>query len=213
METEDRWKRHISGKLVELLAAADATQVELAAFAQTTQGSVGDHIRRRAFPKLNMLFKYSEFFTRKLGLINADPSIQTVLIICPASLRLNWRREAERWLTRPMTIGIANKTFPETAIVIINYDILRKHREAVRSRTWDLLVADECHYLKNPKTIRTIETLGKWNRDPQLALSPIPARRRVYLTGTPIVNRPIELWPILHSTGRPEWRNWKTYVT
>jgi len=147
-----------------------------------------------------------------LGLINADPEIRTVLVICPASLRLNWQREAERWLTRPMSIGIANKTFPDTAMVIINYDILRKHREAVRSRTWDLLCVDECHYLKNPKTIRTIEVLGKWNRDPQLALSPIPARRRVYLTGTPIVNRPIELWPILHSTGRPEWRSWKQYV-
>jgi SWI/SNF-related matrix-associated actin-dependent regulator of chromatin subfamily A-like protein 1 len=147
-----------------------------------------------------------------LGVVNADPSVKSVLVICPASLRLNWQREAERWLVRPMSIGIANQTFPETDLVIINYDILRKHRESLRSRTWDLLVVDECHYLKNPKTIRTIEVLGKWHRDPKLALSPIPARRRLYLTGTPIVNRPIELWPILHSTGRPEWRNWRAYV-
>jgi SNF2 family DNA or RNA helicase len=147
-----------------------------------------------------------------LGIVNADQTVKSVLVICPASLRLNWQREAERWLVRPMSIGIANQTFPETDLVIINYDILRKHREALRSRTWDLLVVDECHYLKNPKTIRTIEVLGKWHRDPQLALSPIPARRRLYLTGTPIVNRPIELWPILHSTGRPEWRNWRAYV-
>jgi len=147
-----------------------------------------------------------------LGIVNADPTVKSVLVICPASLRMNWQREAERWLVRPMSIGIANHEFPTTDLVIINYDILRKHRETLRSRVWDLLVVDECHYLKNPKTIRTIEVLGKWHRDPQLALSPIPAKRRLYLTGTPIVNRPIELWPILHSTGRPEWRNWKTYV-
>ena len=147
-----------------------------------------------------------------LGIVNADPTVKSVLVICPASLRMNWQREAERWLVRPMSIGIANHEFPTTDLVIINYDILRKHRETLRSRVWDLLVVDECHYLKNPKTIRTIEVLGKWHRAPQLALSPIPAKRRLYLTGTPIVNRPIELWPILHSTGRPEWRNWKTYV-
>jgi hypothetical protein len=95
-----------------------------------------------------------------LGMINADPSIRSVLVICPASLKLNWQREAQKWLTRPASIGIANGTFPDSDIVIINYDILAKHRDAIFARSWDLLVADECHYVKNPKAQRTKLLLG-----------------------------------------------------
>lgn len=130
-----------------------------------------------------------------LGMINSDPSIRSVLVICPASIKLNWQREAEKWLVRPMTIGIANGVFPTTDMVIINYDILAKHREAIFARRHDLLIADECHYVKNPKAQRTKLLLGS-RRD---KLEPIPARRRVFMTGTPIVNRPVELWPIVQA--------------
>ncbi len=66
-QPERAWKRHLSGKLIELLAAAEATQVELAKFAHTTQGAVGDHIRMRSFPKLRLLLAYAEFFSNRLG--------------------------------------------------------------------------------------------------------------------------------------------------
>jgi SWI/SNF-related matrix-associated actin-dependent regulator of chromatin subfamily A-like protein 1 len=55
-----------------------------------------------------------------LGIINADPSIKSVLIICPATPKLNWKREAQKWLVRPMTVGVANGVFPATDVVIIN---------------------------------------------------------------------------------------------
>ncbi len=119
-----------------------------------------------------------------LGLINLDQSIKNVLIICPASVKLNWRNEARRWLVRPMTVDVANGRFPKAQFVIVNYDILKKHQDALTSRDWDLAVADESHYLKNPKAQRTklgIEILKG-------------ARRRILLTGTPILNRPIELF-------------------
>lgn len=141
-----------------------------------------------------------------LGVINADPTIHRVLVICPASLRLNWAREAHKWLVRPLTIGFAGTAIPDTDIVVINYDILAKHSLALRACEWDLLIADEAHYLKNPKAIRTQSVLG--SRDTK----PIPARRRVYLTGTPILNRPIELWPLLHSMDPAAWKSWKYYV-
>lgn len=159
-----------------------------------------------------------------LGVINADETIRTVLVISPASLRLNWRREAERWLVRPHRIVIATTNgIPASAeaftggmpsshvvMVILNYDILRRWRQTLRSVTWDLLISDECHYLKNPKAQRTGEVLGKWAKEVEDRIEPIPARRRIYLTGTPIVNRPIELWPLLHSVG---WKSWRDYVT
>ncbi len=145
-----------------------------------------------------------------LGLINADPSISSALIICPASLRLNWRREAKRWLCRPLSVGIALNSFPATDVVVVNYDRLGKHRDAIRRRNWDLLVADEAHYLKNPKAQRTREVFGRPKRGEVARIDPIRARRRLFLTGTPLLNRPVELWPILHACG---WKNWLQYVT
>jgi SWI/SNF-related matrix-associated actin-dependent regulator 1 of chromatin subfamily A len=147
-----------------------------------------------------------------IGIINAKPEIKTALVICPASLKLNWKRELEKWITRPMSVEIVNGSFPDADVVIVNYDILKKYRATLRKKIWDIVIVDECHYLKNPKAQRTGEVLGKWNKDPQKEIKPIPADRKVYLTGTPIVNRPIELYPILKSTGTPEWHNWKKYV-
>jgi SWI/SNF-related matrix-associated actin-dependent regulator 1 of chromatin subfamily A len=84
------------------------------------------------------------------------------------------------------------------------------------------LVADEVHYAKNTKAQRTVELFGGVIHHPETettpalreTVTPIPARRRVYLTGTPILNRPIELWPLLHSAD-PQGlgRNWRDYVT
>ena len=50
-----------------------------------------------------------------IGLINYDTAIKRVLIVCPASLRLNWRNELRRWLTRNLTLGIATLRTCRTA--------------------------------------------------------------------------------------------------
>lgn len=140
-----------------------------------------------------------------IGLINTDPSLKKVLVIVPASLKLNWARELERWLVRPMTIGIASgPKWPETEIVVMNYDILGRHMDKIRSTTWDLIVADEVHYIKNPRSQRSRAIIGH-RKGKEVLQEPITARRKVALTGTPVVNRPNELWPILN------WLDPKTY--
>jgi len=146
-----------------------------------------------------------------LALINADPSIHSVLVVCPASVKINWKREARAWLTRPMSIGIAGDGFPVADMVIINWDILRKYRLQLRARHWDLAIFDESHRAKNPAAQRTAEVFGqRANKEKERErIDPIPAKRRLFLTGTPILNRPIELWPILKSQG---W-NWLEFVT
>ena len=133
-----------------------------------------------------------------LGVINATPDAKKILVICPASLRLNWKQEAEKWLVNGYSIKVvdskkANQPDTDDDIVIINYDVLRKHAEFLRSRTWDLMIVDEAHYLKNPKAQRTKAVLGDKKDD----LSPIQASRKLFLTGTPIVNRPIEIQAVL----------------
>lgn len=131
-----------------------------------------------------------------LGVINATPDAAKVLVICPASLRLNWKQEAAKWLVRNMRVGVVDPKTPPNGVddvVIINYDILGKHQAFLHSRTWDFLIVDEAHALKNPKAKRTRLVLGNWKDK----LEPIPAKRKLFLTGTPILNRPIEIQPVL----------------
>lgn len=98
---------------------------------------------------------------QSIGIVNADPTAKKVLVICPASIKLNWRKEFMKWLVRPMSIGIAEgKSFPDTDIVIINYDIVARHRPIIDAIEWDCLIVDECHYLKTPKAQRTKAVLG-----------------------------------------------------
>jgi SWI/SNF-related matrix-associated actin-dependent regulator of chromatin subfamily A-like protein 1 len=80
-----------------------------------------------------------------IGVINADPTIKRVLVISPASLKLNWQRELEKWLVRPLSVGIAYgkntrkgvPSWPETDIVVINYDILKKHVDKIHALEWE----------------------------------------------------------------------------
>jgi SWI/SNF-related matrix-associated actin-dependent regulator 1 of chromatin subfamily A len=148
-----------------------------------------------------------------LGIINADRTIANVLVICPASLKLNWSREAKKWLTRPLKVSIANGSFQPGGLVIVNYEQVKKYRAQIDAVVWDLLVVDEAHYLKNPKADRTAIVLGKWNQDPKKVVNPIRAKRRVFLTGTPVLNRPIELWTLVHALDRKGLgANWKSFA-
>lgn len=153
-----------------------------------------------------------------IGLINNDLSIKRVLIVCPASLKLNWKRELEKWLTRPMTVEIVTPDgVPDADILICNYDIL--HRFDFAEMEWDLVAADEIHYCKNPATRRTRALMGhtytakQKEDDPTLVdIPPIDTKRRVAMTGTPIVNRPAELFPILHWVDPVTWPKFWPYA-
>lgn len=147
-----------------------------------------------------------------IGLINATAKIHRVLIISPATLKINWSRELKKWLTREMSIGIAgSKTFPSTDIVIVNYDVLHKWTKAL-SFYWDLMICDECHLIKNPKTIRAKAIIGYKPSKKEIlqgvkGKSGIPAKRKVGLTGTPICNKPAELFPIINWLDPEGWPN------
>ena len=100
-----------------------------------------------------------------------------VIIVCPASLRLNWQAELNRWLDyRP-------------DVAVLSYEALVKHPVSAASQPDRLIVFDEAHYLKNPKAKRTKAAL-KLKHD-----------KILFLTGTPVVNRPIDLYPILALSG------------
>lgn len=118
------------------------------------------------------------------------------LVICPASLKYNWRREIEKWSpTRTGHVEILNGKPPAdksgAAWVIVNYDVLKNH-QWLWAIPWKALIVDESHYIKNYKAKRTgfVLDLAK-NVETVLLLS-----------GTPILNKPVELTAQLSALGR-----------
>ena len=172
-----------------------------------------------ALPKANVLIADEMGLGKTIsaiGVINADSTIKKTLVICPASLKLNWVRELRKWIVRKMTGEIATSSnLPKTDIVIVNYEIVNKLRKEIDKRQWDLIIMDESHYMKNPAAQRTKAVLGA-DFHGKTVKAPIYARRRIFLTGTPILNHPIELWPMLRvadpeGLGANHWRFAKRY--
>ncbi len=88
---------------------------------------------------------------------------------------------------------------------IINYDILKR---LDKTKEWDLLIADECHALKNMKAQRTKEVMGYHPKDnTKKPVEGIKAKRKILMTGTPIVNRPVELYSLIHYLDPARWSN------
>ncbi|HVF79767.1 MAG TPA: SNF2-related protein, partial [Solirubrobacteraceae bacterium] len=80
------------------------------------------------------------------------------IVVCPASLKLNWQREAEHWLPHRSIALIEGRgvaVAPRADITILNYEIVAAHREALGRRKPRALVVDESHYVKNPQARRT----------------------------------------------------------
>ena len=119
-----------------------------------------------------------------------------VLIICKASIKINWQRKLEEWIRQPRHIQIVNKKTdliePLADFVIVNYDLITHSHifYQLKSIKWQLIICDEAHYLKNMKALRTKAVLGK---NGLIHCT----ERSLMMTGTPVLNRPIELYPML----------------
>jgi len=115
------------------------------------------------------------------------------LIVCPAIAKTVWEAAFSK-LAPNVSVHVVNgkreaSELNSADVTIINYDVLQYGVTHVdRYKT---LVLDECHRIKNPKAQRTKAAM--------LAMKKVS---HVYaLSGTPIPNRPIELWPLLHGLG------------
>jgi SWI/SNF-related matrix-associated actin-dependent regulator of chromatin subfamily A-like protein 1 len=133
-----------------------------------------------------------------IGVCNASPNIRRILVICPAGLLLNWGREMQKWMTSKLTIEYASSTkLPNCDVVLVNYEIVGRLKDKILECYWDLHIYDESHYMKNPDAKRTMAVLGHEDAKRMKDSRPLAAKRKIFLTGTPILNRPIELWPML----------------
>lgn len=124
-----------------------------------------------------------------LAYLRLHPEIRPALIVCPASLKLNWRNEAIKWLDTTDKVSVINGTIESNkSVYIINYDILIKYETQLKNMNFKIAILDESHYIKNSKAKRT-EATSNITKD-------IP--NRILLTGTPVLNRPKELFTQLN---------------
>ena len=79
------------------------------------------------------------------------------VVVCPASMKLTWQREAAKWLPHRTVTVVSGRggTIEPADITILNYEIVQARREALTRTRPQALVADESHYCKNPQAKRT----------------------------------------------------------
>lgn len=132
-----------------------------------------------------------------------------VLIICPATLKINWKREIENYSDKSVYIAEGKNFSTDADFVIINYDIIKnfhdtkkKGESQILDANFDLVVVDEAHYIKNATAQRTklINDLVK------------KVDRLWLLTGTPMTSRPIDYFNLLSLIDSPVAKNWVAYA-
>lgn len=114
------------------------------------------------------------------------------LILCPNSLKFNWRNEIEKWLpsashyvfTPSNLLSLSIGTVPENLqFYILNYDLLKQTFDDLKKIPFKAIILDESHYLKNENALRT-SFVHKLSKQVEYIFC---------LTGTPTLNRPMEL--------------------
>jgi SWI/SNF-related matrix-associated actin-dependent regulator 1 of chromatin subfamily A len=132
-----------------------------------------------------------------------------VLIICPATLKINWKREIENYSDKSIYIAESKNFSTEADFVIINYDIIKnfhdpkkKDDSQVLAANFDLVIIDEAHYIKNATAQRT-----------KLINDIVKKTERLWLlTGTPMTSRPIDYFNLLSLIDSPVAKNWMAYA-
>ncbi len=115
------------------------------------------------------------------------------LVICPASVLHNWRREAEKFTPHLKVLVLESgaarhnlrKQIPQHDIIVTNYALLRRDLEALQKFEFRAVILDEAQFIKNPSAQVT------------QSVKQLKADQRLALTGTPLENRLLDLWSIL----------------
>ena len=151
--------------------------------------------------------------TTSAVIASLESKARKILIVCPASLKINWEREIKNYSDRKVLIVEGRKWGSTFDFYIINYDIIKNYHTTDKSEdsddykllvnaNFDLAIVDEAHYISNATANRTrllndvLETIPKvW-----------------LLTGTPMTSRPINYFNLLKIVESPLTLNWQSYV-
>lgn len=140
-----------------------------------------------------------------------ETGAKKILIVCPASLKINWQREIANYSDRSVFIAEGKKFSTEDDFVIINYDILKNFHDADPKKkddslllkgNFDLVILDEAHMISNVQAQRTkiINNFAK------------KIDRVWLLTGTPMTSRPMNYYNLLSLIESPVAQNWMAFA-
>jgi len=119
-----------------------------------------------------------------------------VVVVCPPTLVLNWKKEYERWLPEKKVVTVKNrKDFPESGydVLVVGYSNIKAWENQLKNHK--SYIFDESHYLKSPDAQRTKAALKIAKTAPSDGMV-------LCLTGTPVTNKPAEYAPQLELLGR-----------
>ena len=139
--------------------------------------------------------------------------IRRAVVVCPASVVLNWCREASRFHGQATPVPILSakdlerfklKPPPEPWVAVLTWDGMRRMWSDLASLDPlpEALVADEAHYAKSLEAQRTRALVWFGSLLPH----------RILLSGTPMRNRPRELFPLLHLLDPVQFRSFLPYA-
>jgi superfamily II DNA or RNA helicase len=115
------------------------------------------------------------------------------LVICPASVLHNWRREANRFTPGMKVLVLESgaarhnlrKQIPQHDIIVTNYALLRRDLDELQKFQFRAVILDEAQFIKNPGAQVT------------QSVKQLKSEHRLALTGTPLENRLTDLWSIV----------------
>lgn len=136
---------------------------------------------------------------------------ESAIIISPPSLKGNWADELNKFTRFPYVVldGTPDERVVQLfkymcmegpRILIVNYEQVAIHKQALDNIAFDVAIYDEAHYIKNPFAQRSKAVLE------------IRSRRSFMLTGTPMLNRIDELWAILHRVDPDKYGLYYSFV-
>ena len=124
-----------------------------------------------------------------LAYLQLHPELRPAIVVCPASVKLNWKKEIVRWMPNAFPTIISGKkgialNNCNSNIIIINYDILTAWESILSKLNPKVIILDEGHFIKNRTAARTKTAKRMCKKIPHI----------IALSGTPIINKPMEMF-------------------
>jgi SWI/SNF-related matrix-associated actin-dependent regulator of chromatin subfamily A-like protein 1 len=136
-----------------------------------------------------------------LAWLQLHPEIRPAIVICPACVKINWKREAKTWMSPSPNVQILKGQKPSTItgdIVIINFNLVYYWRKQLNGINAKAVIVDECQNIKNNGAQQTYYTKKIAKKSDNIVL----------ISGTPIENRVKEIynaWQLLDPDNCPVW--------
>ncbi|MGC8979160.1 DEAD/DEAH box helicase [Caldisericum sp.] len=142
---------------------------------------------------------------QSLAYMLKHPELRPTIIVAPTFLLENWIKEIRKWLgPNPTIMKVSTKKHTDfkADIVLIGYSLVTHHEENLKNINARLLIVDECHMIKQLSAQRTKAVLRIGEKIEKI----------IALSGTPLLNRPLEIYPIIKLLKPSLFRSKKVFM-